>query len=227
MIPAVLVFDLDGVIVKSNFTKHETMLSLFADRPDLRETISAFILAHGGVPRRDKLAHILKHCLHVEPTDAVLGHYLAQYAVRLEQLLAVAPFVEGAVDFIAAHQGDRYVCSSAPEAEVHQQLIRGSLHTCFSAIYGGTTPKHQALRDIAAKHQHQPVCFFGDSVGDHEAACQAKVGFVGVVCERDNFDGLPVVKLKDFSSPLAIAQAVRQSAGQAAGSRFEPSHRSR
>lgn len=57
------VFDLDGVIVKTNLVKHSAMLSLFADHPEQRSAISEFILANGGVPRRDKLAHLPQHCI--------------------------------------------------------------------------------------------------------------------------------------------------------------------
>ena len=65
-------------------------------------------------------------------------------------------------------------------------------------------------------HASQPVTFFGDSIGDYEASLHAKVGFVGIVCERDNFEGLPVVKLKDFTSSAAVELALRRSAAQSA-----------
>ena len=216
MFTSALVFDLDGVIVKTNFIKHEAMLSLFADYPDQRNLISAFILSNGGVPRREKLARIMSDHLRIEPTDSLLSHYLTQYAVRLEQQLAAAPVVEGVSDFIANYPGARYVCSSAPESEVHEQVARRSLERCFAAIYGGSISKHEALRNIAAMHASQPVTFFGDSLGDYEASLHAKVGFVGIVCERDNFEGLPVVKLKDFTSSAAVELALRRCAAQSA-----------
>jgi len=53
-------------------------------------------------------------------------------------------------------------------------------------------------------------------VGDYEAACQAGVAFVAVVCERDNFQGMRVVKLRDFAHrstvELAMGEAVAQGA---------------
>jgi phosphoglycolate phosphatase-like HAD superfamily hydrolase len=211
-----LVFDLDGVIVKTNFTKHDAMLSLFDDHPDQRDSISAFILSNGGVPRIEKISRILSSHIFIEPSDSVLSYYLDQYAVRLEEQLAVAPFVEGVVEFIANYTGARYVCSSAPEKEVQNQIARLSLQHYFAAIYGGTTPKTETLRQIAAKHTNLPIAFFGDSVGDYEASCQAKVDFVGIVCERDNFGGLSVVKLKDFTSPALVEAALHRSSAQRA-----------
>lgn len=55
-----LVFDLDGVIVKTNFVKHAGMLSLFAEDSSQQDAISQYILANGGVPRREKLTHLLR-----------------------------------------------------------------------------------------------------------------------------------------------------------------------
>lgn len=211
-----LVFDLDGVIVKTNFIKHDAMLSLFDDYPDRRDRISAFILSNGGVPRREKLARIMSDHLRIEPTDSLLSSYLTRYAVRLEQQLAAAPVVEGVRDFIVNYPGPRYVCSSAPESEVHEQVARRSLGRCFAGMYGGSLSKQEALRNIAAMHASERVTFFGDSLGDYEASLHAKVGFVAVVCERDNFDGLPVVKIKDFTSSAAVERALRRSAAQRA-----------
>ena len=211
-----VVFDLDGVIVKTNFVKHDAMLSLFADHPEKQGAISAFILSNGGVPRREKLAEILRHQLHTEPTDARLSEYLRRYATQLEHQLAVAPMVEGVGEFIASYPGTRYVCSSAPDAEVQNQVSRRSLGHHFAAVYGGATPKTEALRVIAASNPSQSVVFFGDSVGDYEASCQAGVGFVGVVCERDNFQGMPMVKLQDFAHRSVVEQAIRLAATRGA-----------
>lgn len=213
---AAVVFDLDGVIVRTNFVKHAAMLSLFADHPDQRGAVSAFILSNGGVPRRDKLAHLLRHTLGAEPTDKLLSEYLRRYAVQLEHQLAEAPMVEGVGEFIASCPSTRYVCSSAPEAEVHEQVSRRLLSGHFAAVYGCNTPKAEALRTIAASHARQPVVFFGDSVGDYEAACQAGVAFVGVICERDNFQGMPVVKLRNFAHRATVDRAMLRAAAQGA-----------
>lgn len=208
------VFDLDGVIVKTNLVKHAAMLSLFADHPEQQGAISEFILANVGVPRRDKLAHLLKHHLSTEPTDALLHEYLHRYAIQLEQQLTAAPMVEGVGEFIARYPGPCYVCSSAPEVEVHDQVARRSLARHFAAVYGGATPKPDALRAIAASHPDRSVVFFGDSVGDYEASRQAGVAFVGVVCERDNFQGVPVVRLRDFAHRPTVEQAMRRAQAQ-------------
>lgn len=211
------VFDLDGVIVKTNFVKHAAMLSLFSEYPEQEGAISQFILSNGGVPRKEKLAHVLRYHLRTEPTEALLREYLRRYAVQLEDRLAVAPMVEGVGEFIASLPAARYVCSSAPESEVREQIARRLLGGHLAGVFGGTTPKSAALRAIAAGHAGKAVVFFGDSVGDHQAACRAGVAFVGVVCERDNFQGMPVVKLRDFSDRATVEQAMIEAVARGAG----------
>lgn len=196
---AVVVLDLDGVILKTNLIKYRAMLSLFAEYPDQSEEISDYILARGGVPRRDKLAGILREIVGVEPTPALIAGYLERYAHALEHELAIAPIVEGVADFLQQTDYTFYVCSSAPEEEVHCQLERRDLLGYFTKVYGSTTPKADALRAIRAAHPHHPIAFFGDAVGDWEAAKAAHVAFVAVVNERDNFDVQPVIKLQSFS----------------------------
>ena len=211
-----IAFDLDGVIVKTNLVKHAAMLSLFADHPEQQGAISEFILSNCGVPRRAKLAHLLRTNLRTEPTDALLSEYLHRYANQLEHQLAVAPMVEGVGEFISCYPAACYVCSSAPEAEVHEQIARRSLACYMATVYGSTTPKPDALRAIATWHPRQPVVFFGDSLGDYEASREAAVAFVGVVGERDNFQGMSVVKLRDFAHRATVEQAMRQAIDQCA-----------
>lgn len=209
-----VVFDLDGVIVETHLVKYRAMLSLFGDQTDQQDAIARYILANGGVSRRIKLAYLLKNHVCTEPTEALLSDYLQRYAARLAHELATAPMVPGVEPFIARYPAARYVCSSAPEAEVHDQITRRSLARHFAAVYGSDTPKSTALRAIAATHPGQPIVFFGDSVGDWEAARQAGVAFVGVTRERDNFQGLPVLKLQDFTSPEIVQATILQAIAQ-------------
>ena len=202
-----LVFDLDGVIVKTPLVKHAAMVSLFADYPEQLPQISNFIFANGGVPRRDKLAQILRG-LQVDPTDALVSEYLSRYAVVLEPQLRKAPMVEGIADFIVGCPAACYVCSSAPEAEVQAQISRCALTSHLAAAYGGTTPKPVALREIAALHTNQTVIFFGDSMSDRDASLEARVAFVGVSCERDNFKDVAIEKITDFSDRRVVEHAM-------------------
>lgn len=204
----VVVLDLDGVIIKSNFIKHRAMLSLFESTPEHTEAISAFILANGGVPRKVKISAILENILGVQATPTVVADYLSRYASKLEDFLHSAPLVEGVAAFVTSSDCTFYVSSSAPEGEVASQLARTGLLAYFSAVFGRDTPKASALAEVKRRHRGLTPIFFGDSVSDLRAAQEANVAFVAVICERDNFAGYEVHKLKDFSSIQLVQQCI-------------------
>lgn len=211
---AAVVLDLDGVIVKSNLVKHHAMLSLFSAPAAELEKISAYILANGGVQRDRKITHILRKILGIEPTKAVVAHYLSKYSEKLESLLCVAPLVEGVEEFLAGGAYTFYVSSSAPEIEVQAQLARANLAGFFAKVYGADTPKASALRQISSLHPDRTVIFFGDSIGDWEAAKEANVAFVGVACELDNFAGQPIAKVSGFASQASVEEAIQTARDQ-------------
>ena len=92
---------------------------------------------------------------------------------------------------------------------MRDQLGRRGLHAHFAAVYGGDTPKADALREIVRRHPGAEMVFFGGSIGDREAAREAGVAFVAVVSERDNFPAQGVTKLVDFARPAAIEVALK------------------
>ena len=211
----IVVFDLDGVILKTNLIKYRAMLSLFADYQEQQGSISAYILARGGAPRRDKLFGLLHDLLGVEPSTAMLDDYLERYARALEHELAIAPIVEG-IDGFLHHDGYTfYVSSSAPETEVYQQLQGRNLLIYFTGLYGATTPKAAALRAVQAAHPESPLVFFGDAVGDWAAAKEAGVAFIGVINERDNFGDEAVLKLSDFTNITQVEACIQRALAEA------------
>lgn len=211
----VAVFDLDGVILKTNLIKYRAMISLFADYREQQNRISEYILARGGVPRRDKLFGLLHDLLGVEPSAIMLANYLEQYACALEYELAMAPIVEGVDGFLRQDGYTFYVSSSAPEQEVYQQLQRRNLLTYFAGIYGSTTPKATALQTIQEAHPESSIVFFGDAIGDWEAAQAAHVAFIAVINERDNFGTETVLKLSGFTNINQVEACIQRALAEA------------
>lgn len=211
----VAVLDLDGVILKTNLIKYRAMLSLFAGYKEQQESISTYILARGGVPRRAKLFGLLRDLLGVDPSPALLEDYLARYAHALEHELAIAPTVEG-IDGFLHHDGYTfYVSSSAPEPEVYQQIQRRNLLTYFAGIYGANTPKATALQTIRTANPGKRLIFFGDAIGDWNAAKAAHVAFIAVINERDNFGNEAVLKLSDFTNITQVEACMQRALAEA------------
>ncbi|WP_269759252.1 HAD family hydrolase [Variovorax sp. E3] len=206
---SVIVLDFDGVVIKSHVAKRRAMLAMFSEHPERAAEIDAYILSHGGVARREKLAGILETIIGVEPTPAILVQYLSRYARCVEEALSGAPFVDGVTEFVAQCPCPVYISSTAPEAEIHEQLQRADLLRRFDAVYGSGTQKARALEEIAARHRGMEMVFFGDSLGDLVAARDAKVPFIAVTNERDNFKDMDVVKLDSFHSRDRVEHSIR------------------
>lgn len=206
---SVIVLDFDGVIIKSHVAKRRAMLAMFSDHQEKSAEIDAYILSHGGVARREKLAGILETIIGVEATPVLLAQYLSRYAGCVEVSLAEAPFVDGVKEFVSQCPCPVYISSTAPETEIYEQLTRGGLLHRFVSVYGSRTPKAKALKEISARHRDRETIFFGDSLGDMVAARDAKIPFVAVTNERDNFKDLEVVKLESFLSRELVERSVR------------------
>lgn len=204
--PAALVFDLDGVIIRSTLPKHRTMLSLFPTSAEAE--LSEMLLSLGGVPRREKLELAFNVSHGRQPTEAELAELLRCYAHRLEQVLAQPESMPGLACFVRRAAGPKFVCSAAPAAEVKAQLARLDLTQYFQRIYASQSDKALALRDIQLQRPELRVLFFGDAPQDLAAAKVAGVGFVAVVGERDAFPGQAIPKLQDFSDERLVERCM-------------------
>ena len=210
-----IVLDLDGVVLQTNFVKHSAMLSLFEVDDDRKTAISQYILSNGGVRRDLKILHILRTILENPGPERILPRYLEAYSAKLEQALLAAPLVPGVEEFVRDSGYTFYVSSSAPEPEIDLQLRSRGLLRFFEAAFGASTPKSEALSRIRAKWSPLRPVFFGDSLGDMEAAAAAHTPFVGVVYERDNFENIPVRKLRDFTSSDDVRDCINAAAQNA------------
>jgi len=209
-----IVLDMDGVLLKTNDAKYRAMLGLFEKHPGKMPAISEFILRNGGVPRAEKLKHILESIVGMVASEAILDEYLVKYQHALEGALAAAPLVPGVTDFLSACECPLYLCSSAPAGEVARQLSARHLQGYFAEVFDGGTPKDRALKHIAQRHGNKGTVFFGDSLGDLAAAQSAGVPFVAVIAEWDNFGERAVVKLRDFTDRATIARCLSEAAGR-------------
>jgi phosphoglycolate phosphatase-like HAD superfamily hydrolase len=211
-VASAIVLDMDGVLLRTTDAKYRAMLGLFERYPAKTTAISQFILRNGGVPRAEKLKHILESIVGIVASEAAVHEYLVKYEHALEEALSAASFVSGVEHFLSACECPVYLCSSAPAAEVARQLSARHLQGYFAEVFDGRTPKAEALKQIAHRHGHKGIVFFGDSLGDLAAAQSAGVAFVAVVAEWDNFVERAVVKLRDFTDREVIQQCISEAA---------------
>lgn len=210
-IPAdTLVFDMDGVLLQSNWLKHDAMLDLFEMDAGQRLQVERYNLGAGGVPRRQKFVHIWANILGRVYGPEVEEALSEAYAHALDHRLLSVPLVEGVQAFIESCERPCYVCTAAPESEAHDLLAKRGLADLFAGIYGGSSSKQSALEAIAsiAKHKGDRLLFFGDSHADLRAARTAGCRFVGVVREKNDFVGEELPTIRDFQDHKRLQDAL-------------------
>ena len=214
MIDAVVVLDMDGVILRTSEVKVRAMQSLFAGYTGLQSSIRDYILANTGVPRREKIVTILRDIVKVDAAPGEVARCLERYGHALEADLVRAAMVEGVEAFIRSTRHRLYVSSSAPDDEVRAQLERRGLTDFFVRVFGETTRKPDALRAVLHARRGRPVVFFGDSRSDHEAARQAGTAFVGVTAEADHFGARTDCKLASFADIAEVERVMARALTQ-------------
>ncbi len=204
MLPKLIVFDFDGVILESADIKTRAFHQLFAAHPDKLDAIVAHHEANAGVSRFKKFQHIHRHILG-KPLSSEEERMLGE---RFEALVidevTRCQFVPGAMEFLQAHSRTHplFVASGTPEGELRRIVAARGLAPFFREVYGSPMEKASILERILAVMgvPQASLVFVGDGRSDYEAAKTAGVGFIGRARpgRRHPFDGLEVPLIADL-----------------------------
>lgn len=184
MIRAV-VLDFDGVILDSVGIKTNAFARLFEDKgPAVVQRVVDYHLAHGGVSRFRKFAHIYSNILGQPLSDmesAQLGNHFT--ALVFDEVLK-ASWITGALDFLRANH-QRYLlflASGTPEEELRQIVDQRELAKYFAGVLGSPASKTKIIDRILQQNnlKKAELVFVGDAITDFEAAAQSGVVFIGI-----------------------------------------------
>ena len=204
VIPEVLVFDFDGVILESADIKTRAFCQLFSGYPDKVAAIVAYHEMNAGISRFQKFRHIYQHLLNkpLSPNkEQELGERFALLAV--EEVMR-CPFVPGAPELLQTYSVTHplFVASGTPEDELHRLVGARGLVGLFQGVYGSPKTKTAILEEILAmtKVPRTSLLFIGDGFSDYEAAKVTGVAFIGrAMPGRPNlFEGLGVPVVADL-----------------------------
>ncbi|MFL5384964.1 MAG: HAD family hydrolase [Longimicrobiaceae bacterium] len=204
------VFDMDGVLIDSEAVKLAAFAEAVADvcSPDeaTLRAVAAYNAANRGVPRDQKIAHVLREILGT--SQDLLPAVAARYADKLAARLPSCSPIRGVADFLATVDAQFHVASSAPVAEVRANLERLGLLHRFSTISGHPLAKTEVLAGLRRSHPAAEIVFFGDTPTDLEAARGAGVKFVAM---NPHPALLPLVGqwMPDFADAGRVTAAVR------------------
>ena len=180
-----VVFDFDGVVVDSVDVKTEAFVALYAPYGEkVMDAVRAYHLAHGGMPRADKLRHWQRTLVDGPDDAATITGLGARFGAMVKEKVIAAPQIAGAEAALAALSArlPLHVASATPEVELHEIVAARGLTGYFRSVHGIPTTKVDALRmRLAEGLAPDEVLMIGDATADHAAAAAVGTRFLGVV----------------------------------------------
>lgn len=181
-----VVFDCDGVLLKSNHIKTEAFRELASEFGD--DVARQFVDYHqreGGVSRYEKLRHLLSELVGVEDVESRLSGLLERYGrLVLEELLEAEemPGLRQTLSRLSEAGVPAFVASGGKEEELLEVFSAKGLAPYFEEIRGSPTPKQEIVTDLVDRYglDCSRSLFFGDSRLDFEIASRHGIPFVMV-----------------------------------------------
>jgi len=189
-----VVFDCDGVILKSNQLKSDAFAKALEGEPD--HQVIEFVEYHkanGGISRYKKFAHYF-HEMYPRPhADVAVEQALGKYAAIVKQGLIDCEMISGVHTALSTLQSAQVPCavnSGGDEQELHQVFAARGLDQFFAYIFGSPTAKNdnmQRLKDQGFFTGRGVM--LGDSKSDWQAASLFGLDFIYVQEESEWKDG--------------------------------------
>lgn len=186
MMPKVIFFDFDGVILESADIKTKAFRELFEkDCPERIDEIIKYYEENGGVSRYIKFDYVYENFLGKklsEEKKAELGSLFTKMTlVEIER----APYVKGLLDFLEDYKDkiEFFIASGAPHDELNYLVDRRGLRKYFGGAYGAPKKKNQVISEELKKTNvaTADALFVGDTLTDYSEARKADVRFIGIV----------------------------------------------
>ncbi len=180
-----LVFDFDGVVLRSVDLKTRAFEALFSsEKPEHVRRIVEYYKVSGGLPRLEKLRWVYREVLRRPLTAELEAELGRRYNALVEDAVVACEFVAGAREFLERQPRGLplYVASGTPEEELRRIVQRRGLSACFAGVFGAPREKSAILTVVAAGlacAAHELV-MVGDSMHDLASAKAAGTRFIGV-----------------------------------------------
>lgn len=176
-----LVFDFDGTLVESNKIKEMSFFRIASQVPN-GDTAMAAVYCANGLTRQD----IWRRWITEMGLD--MSHYdrfLHQYSSEVDELVARAPAIEGAVELLLYLQTASvkvFLSSATPEKNLKAIVAERGWSAFFQGIYGSPRRKAETLRDAVLPLAEAPefIAVVGDGEDDRLSAEQVGCHFFPV-----------------------------------------------
>lgn len=201
-----IIFDFDGVILESAEIKTRAFRKLFEQNyPGKVEAIVEYHCNNMGISRYLKFGYIFENILHL-PLSKELEEELGQRfsAIVYEEVLE-APFVPGALEFLAKNGGKYYifVASGTPEEELKSIMSQKRISHLFREVHGSPKQKTSIIEDLLNRYAltNKEAVFVGDAESDRIASEKVAVNFIARITSENiqKFHDCPL-KVNDLTA---------------------------
>jgi len=183
---AALLFDFDGVIVKSTSIRIDGFRDIFAHEPSaLVERLIEYHVANGGLSRYAKIRWFYETLKREPCSEDQLARLAQRFKdIMLERMKAPGLVIPGALDFIRAVHGrvPMHICSGSDGEELREICKAHGIDSYFETVEGSPTPKDELVRNLMAEFGYDAAhtVFIGDAINDLTAAKANGLWFYGM-----------------------------------------------
>ena len=180
-------FDFDGVIAASTEVKCRAFTQLFAPFGQaVQRAVVRYHLAHGGMPRQEKLRHCYAIIAGNPLDDQQLRDAGERFAATVFDGVVSAPLIDGVIPtltWLEQHRCPAFVVSGTPHDEMNTIVRQRGLSPMFTEVHGSPQTKTVILADILSRYAFTPhrCLFIGDALADLQAASTTGLHFLGIV----------------------------------------------
>lgn len=210
-LPALTVFDFDGVIIDSAPLKAAAFAELFNDYPEHRETINDFHRRNSGISRFRQFDHIYRSILRLPLTPEEAERRSRRFSDIVLPKLMQTSTLAGSLEFILRVRSagvPTYILSGTPHAELLHVVESIGIRALFDDVFGSPPDKVTQLKAFTDSWDVSPesILFIGDARSDEADASVAGVTFIGVAAQHNGFtQGTRVVSsLAEITLPIGL-----------------------
>ncbi len=212
-----IIFDFDGVILESVDIKGWAFQKLFEAYPSESARILDFHYKNGGLPRANKIKHILKEFIGLPYDDPIVDTYCERFSNLVFQRVVESPFVPGALEALQALSSliNMFIVSGTPHEEINRIIDIKGLRIYFQAVYGSPNSKEAWTKKILIDNRllSDEVIWVGDALSDWVAARKHGVRFAARLSKENLkvFQDLNVnFKMNDLTKLSVLVENLRK-----------------
>jgi hypothetical protein len=200
----IIIFDFDGVILKSHTIKARAFYELFKMFGKTKAVeAQQYHLSKAGISRFKKFNYIKKNILrNIKIKNKELNIIFRKYCLKRilkmkidKRLLYFLQTYHKKMEF--------YISTGSPQREINEILKKKKLHHYFRGIYGSPSNKVEHIKKI--KKKNAKIIFIGDSQDDIFAAKKTNTNFLLRIHtqNRNQFYNTNIKKLYNYSNLMS------------------------